>query len=487
MASPTSVGHTLGPGSNSAAGRASPGVNLLRWPPIRALVLGPLFPYVFQIAILVVFVSLAVFGWRLFPPEGVPDKLYAKSNLVNLVIWGLWWPAMVWAMVLFGRVWCAVCPLELLARVTERLGRALGVRQRMVGRWLQSGALMLLFYGLLQMLVPGVHLHRIPAHTSVFLWSLLAAAAVAGFWMRDRAFCRGFCPVGLMLGTYGRGSMLAVRSVSPARGGIGADRECSLPETRSRNDARRCPSLLNPIRLDSNADCLICGQCLKVGQPQDHLGLFLRRPFHPDDARPALASWPVALFVVMVSGFVASELCSEWAAAKAAFAWVPEQVAAALGTKSLAGWIEGVWTIVVVPLVLWLVLGTLVRVSGGARSFSEAWRRLALPAAVIIAAGQMAKGLAKFVSWAGYLPQALRDPQGTETALALQSKSLPQPAGLMSLPAVSVASLLLLAVMILFALRESRLADRATHRSRIAPLLALGAATAALILGWGLQ
>ena len=226
MSSPTSVDHTPGPGSNSAAGRASPGVNLLRWPPIRALVLSPLFPYVFQIVFLAVFLALAVFSWQLFPPEGVPDKLYAKSNLVNLVIWGLWWPAMVWIMVFFGRIWCAVCPLELLAQLTERMGRALGVRQRVVGRWLQSGALMLLFYGLLQLLVPGVHLHRIPAHTSVFLWSLLAGAAVVGFGMRDRAFCRGFCPVGLMLGTYGRGSMLAVRSVSPEACETNADRHC---------------------------------------------------------------------------------------------------------------------------------------------------------------------------------------------------------------------------------------------------------------------
>ncbi len=476
MSSPTSVAYTLGPG-----------VNLLRWLPIRALVLSPLFPYVFQVAFLTVFVSMAAFSWQVFPPEGVPDKLYAKSNLVNLVIWGLWWPGMVWAMVLFGRVWCAVCPLELLAQLTERLGRTLGVRQRVVGRRLQSGALMLLFYGLLQLLVPGVHLHRIPAHTSVFLWSLLAGASVAGLLMRDRAFCRGFCPIGLMLGTYGRGSMLAVRPVSPASGGAGANGECSLPQTQPDSHARRCPSLLNPARLDSNNDCLICGQCLKVPPPQASLGLFLRRPFHPDDARPLLASWPVTLFVIMVSGFVASELCSEWAAAKAAFAWVPELVASALGTKPLAGWIEGVWTIVVVPLVVWLVLGAMVRIAGGAHSLREAWRRLALPAAVIIAAGQMAKGLAKFVSWAGYLPLALRDPQGTETALAIQAKSLPQPAGLISLPAVSVASLVLVAVMILFALRESRLADSTTHRSRIAPLLALGAATAAIILGWGLQ
>jgi hypothetical protein len=31
----------------------------------------------------------------------------------------------------------------------------------------------------------GFDLHRISAQTAVFLWSLLAAAAVVGFWMRD--------------------------------------------------------------------------------------------------------------------------------------------------------------------------------------------------------------------------------------------------------------------------------------------------------------
>lgn len=464
-----------------------PGINLLRWRPIAALVRSVLFPDAVQILFLAVFVGMAVFSWQLFPPEGVPDKLYAKSNLVNLVIWGLWWPAMVWIMVGFGRVWCAVCPLEWLAKISERLGRALRVPQRPIARWLQSGVLMLLFYGLLQMLVPGLHLHRVPAYTSIFLWSLLFGAVIVGFLMRDRAFCRGFCPVGLMLGTYGRGSMLAVRAVTPAGEATAKPTESSPPQMHHASDARRCPSLLNPARLDANADCLLCGRCLKPGNPQPELGLFLRRPFHSADVRPALASWPVTLFVVMVSGFVASELCSEWAAAKDVFAWVPEQIATALGTKSLAGWIEGVWTIIVVPLTVWLILGAAVRVAGGASSLGEAWRRLALPAAVIIAAGQMAKGLAKFMSWAGYLPLALRDPQGTDTALAIQAKSLSQPAGLISLPTVSVLSMILVAAMIVFALRESRLADAATLRSRVAPLLLLGAATLGLILGWGLQ
>ena len=40
-----------------------PGLDLLRLTPVRAVVLSPLFPYVIQAAILVLFVWLAVFGW----------------------------------------------------------------------------------------------------------------------------------------------------------------------------------------------------------------------------------------------------------------------------------------------------------------------------------------------------------------------------------------------------------------------------------------
>ncbi len=73
------------------------GYNLLKLRLIRGLVLWPGFTYVFQL------ITLAIIGWGHFVPEYVNDKLYAKTNIVNLVIWGLWWPSMVWLAVLFGR------------------------------------------------------------------------------------------------------------------------------------------------------------------------------------------------------------------------------------------------------------------------------------------------------------------------------------------------------------------------------------------------
>ena len=462
--------------------RTSHGFNLLELRAVRLVLLSPLFPYAVQAAMLAVFVGLAIFGWGQFAPEGVPAKQFAQTNLVTLVIWGLWWPAMVWVAVLFGRVWCAVCPLELLSSLTERLGRKLGVKQQVLGRWLRSGFLIVGFYALIQMLIAGVELHRVPAYTSIFLWTLLALAAFTGFFLKDRAFCRGFCPVGLLLSTYGRGSMLAVRSCGEGACAGCTDKDCRRPANRNRLDARSCPSLLNPVTLKSNADCLVCLQCAKAC-PSSNMGLFLRRPFHIADVREAMASWPVLLFLMVVSGYVSYELCSEWKAAQAVFLWVPEKSAALLGLNSIAGWVKGVWAVVLLPLLLWTILAIPVLLLGGAKSMGEAWRRLALPMAVVLAAGHMAKGLAKSAQWAGYSLLAWQDPSGISTAQAIVVGG-DKPGSLLSKATISTACLVLLLVMGYFAVRESKLADPVTHKSRVLSLAVAILVSAVLIFGW---
>lgn len=466
------------------AGRDPQGYDLLQFRPIKALIRWSGFPYVFQSALLAFFVFMAVFAWGLYPTEDVNSKLFAKSSLVSLLVWGLWWPAMVWTAVLFGRVWCAVCPLELVANGTERLGRKLGVRQRILGKWLRAGWLIVALYAFIQILVAGANLHRTPAYTSFFLWGLLATAALTGLFFRDRAFCRGFCPVSLLLGTYGRGAMLAMRPTSADQCSTCTGKDCVRAYNRTKADARSCPSRLNPARLESNAECLVCGQCVKSCGP-DNMGIFLRRPFHPNDAREPLASWPVVLFVMLVSGFVIYELFSEWKAAQAMYLWVPTAVGNALAAEAYAGWIKGVWTLVAVPSIVWTALGGLVLLARGATSLSEAWRRLALPLAIVIAFGHLCKGLAKFVSWVGFLPLAATDPVGVDTARAITAKTLPQPASVLPMIPVSLAAMILVLTAVYFAVRELRLAQGETHRRYRVPVLVLASCFLFIVFGWG--
>jgi polyferredoxin len=425
----------------------SEGFDLLRLRVIRAVVRWPGFPRVLQGATLLAFIALATAGWHVFTPAGLNAKLFAKAHLVTLLIWGMWWPAMVWVAVLFGRVWCAVCPLELVSSVYERAARGLGFRQWPLPRWIVSGVVIVAMYAGIQMLVAGLHIHRIPAYTSVFLVSLLVLAAAAGFLFRDRAFCRGFCPVGVLLNVYGRGAMLAVRPGRVESAGCAAI------------DARTCPSLLNPSKLSSSAHCLVCAKCLKSAAP-GQMQLLLRRPFAAANTREPAASWPLTIFVMLVSGFVIGELFSEWPVGEEYFLAAPLSLAAKLGIGAHAGWIEGAWSLAVVPLVLWSLLAGVATALGTRESFGALWRQMALPMAVVISAGHMSKGLAKFVSWAAFLPEALRRTDAAETARAIASKSMATPTPLLPMSVVAVVAFALIVAAFVYSVREYKIASR---------------------------
>lgn len=397
----------------------------------------------------------------------------SKSNLATLVIWGVWWPAMVWFAVLFGRVWCTVCPLEMVASVSGKVAGWVGFQPRPLARWLSSGAIIVTLYASIQILVAGAHINRVPAYTAFFLIGLFGVATVAGVAFRDRAFCRGFCPVGVLLNVYGRGAMLAVR---PGEG----------PAARGPAiDARTCPSLLNPSRLASNAHCLVCGACLKAAAP-GKMRFLLRRPFPTTDTRDAAAPWPITIFVMLVSGFVIAELFTEWPAAERFFLAAPIWTAAKLDASASVGWFKAAWILGIVPLVLWSVLGGLQWLSGSRRRLGALWRELALPMAILVSAGHMSKGLAKFVAWAPFLPGALRDSSGSVTAQSIAAAPATAPAPLLSIVTVAIVSEVLIATAFCFAVREHRLAQptRTPRASATLPLAIVALGFLAIVGGW---
>jgi len=458
------------------------GFDLLRINLIRKLFLWAGFPYIFQFLTLLVFLTLAIIGWGLFPPDSINDKLLAKTSLTNLIIWGIWWPLMIWGAVLFGRIWCAVCPMELISNFSERFGRLIGIRQKHLSKWLRSGILIVALYTLIQLLVAGVHLHRIPAYTSIFLFVLLTMALVTGLLFKDRAFCRGFCPAGMLLNAYGSGSMLAVRHDSDQSCVSCTNRDCVLPANRKKFAGRSCPSLLNPAKLNSTSDCLVCGQCIKSCAPFN-MKLFLRRPFHPADYREPLASWPLTLFIILVSGFVTYELCTEWDQAKQVFLWVPQHISLHAGLDTSNGWINGSWTLFLYPLLLWSFFGSLVKLFEFRMKFTVAWRQLALPLVIIISAGHMVKGMAKLISWAGFLPYAIRDPSGLKSFDLFTSGMLQIPGPLVNTFVVSITGIIIILFGIYYAARQFRLTHNEFHTGWLIPLLILGIAFLFIVFG----
>lgn len=142
--------------------------------------------------------------------------------------------------------------------------------------------------------------------------------------------------------------------------------------------------------------------------------------------------------------------------------------------------------ICIFPLLLWFVLGVLTSLNSDDASITiKSWRLLALPIAVVISTGHMAKGMAKFVSWVGFFPHALKDPPGIKTAFGITSKDISQPEPLLSISVVSLMGMVLVVAGIYFAVREAQFANPETYHKRLAPKFALAILFAFIIFGWG--
>ena len=173
-------------------------------------------------------------------------------------------PVLLVATLLLGRVWCGVCPLNLIAALPEWISGS----DRDVPRWAASGLLGVALFGVLLIRPPTPRLLLGFAVFTVFLSVVF----------RGRAFCRTLCPASELLATYGRGGIVAIR---PASG-----------EVRS-----TCPAALQPATLNDSRECKFCLSCVEQGG----MRIPIRWPFSAADARRAVSSWPTALFVMLTS------------------------------------------------------------------------------------------------------------------------------------------------------------------------------------------
>ena len=145
-------------------------------------------PISLQILTFVVFFLLIMFGWSISTNDQQFLLTLRNTNLANLIIWCFWWPAIILLSVLFGRIWCTVCPMELMASLLNRIGLKLKVP-----KFLRSGWAITLLYAIV--LVIGVHtlaIHRFPHRMALYMISLFGLTIVISLIFKKRAFCSYF-------------------------------------------------------------------------------------------------------------------------------------------------------------------------------------------------------------------------------------------------------------------------------------------------------
>lgn len=414
--------------------------DLLSFKPLRSLMLWSGFPLVLQ-SVAAVFVLALIFIGLDVGSGAQPAELTTlrKTNLTTLVVWGMWWPAMIAAALLLGRVWCTVCPMELVSRSADELARHIGWPRARLGKFLRAGWFSVIGYLVLQLLVAGVSLHRVPHYTALLLIALLAAALFAGLLFREpRSFCRAFCPAGALLSVYGRYTPVQLEIGNASICAACPTRDCVRTENRHRFDKRSCPSLLRPFNRTSSDPCVLCLQCAKIC-PHANVGFGIVSPAAPIRRKGLLRPFEAA-FVMIALGFVAHETIGEVDRLEQSFHLFPERLHS-LWPVMPFGWFEALWFLLLFPFVAWSLTAGLAYAAGHRGGIRSLLLAAATGAAPMVAIAHLAKALAKIDAWAGYLPLAFHDPRGLATLRQISDHSLAAPGRLVGFTVVGYVTL----------------------------------------------
>ena len=418
-------------------------MNLLNVKAARALLKAKCFPLVAQLITLAVFSLLVAGGLGVTTAD--PDFAHwlRNTNLSNLLVWSYWWPVIILTAIFFGRLWCTVCPVEL---ITYWAGR-IGLRRR-VPHLLKSGWVVTIFYAAIW--IVGVHtlaINRIPHQMALYMLLLIIVAVDISLIFQLRAFCSYVCPVGHLLGLYALIAPFEWRAddLSTCKGC--KTRDCVAKKNHYRLRARSCTSNLYPPAVKDNRHCLLCTQCLKTC-PHDNIRFSTRRPFADFfsglDLRPAQLG-----FILLLSGCVVYEILSEWPVSFGLMMWLPDRLTQALGLAgAMASLVSASIMFVALPALTLLGVAALARLASGpkAAALGAALKTFALLLLPTIAAAHVIKSILKMSSRIPYWPGVLADPKGIETAqyLVSETRVLDKSVTNGLAPAVSIAAIALL-------------------------------------------
>ncbi|MDH4319120.1 MAG: 4Fe-4S binding protein, partial [Desulfobulbaceae bacterium] len=196
-----------------------------------------------------------------------------EHNISVYLVWALWWPLLTLSWFLGARIWCSLCPMGALNDLINRffsLGRKVPAFIRDKGVYLSAVGLLIITWGETASAMPSS-----PFATAILLLSIGSAVAVSAILFQRRVWCRHLCPLGRMAGVFSGCSLIEWRSNSSICNSACSDHFCYT----GRDGTEGCPMLQGPFALNSNQNCILCGNCLKTCENNSPT-LNLRMPGH---------------------------------------------------------------------------------------------------------------------------------------------------------------------------------------------------------------
>jgi len=474
-------------------------IDLLQIKGLGALLKSPWFWRLCRIFLLAILLLMIGYGWHQHAIPGVAaaDPLM-YTNLATYGLWVLWLMGVVFVALLFGRLWCAFCPLGWLNGIISRSGL-----KRTLPGWLQNQYPVTLTLIVLQLAVYWLSIHRFPDYSAVLMATAIGLVISSGLLFRQRAFCSLFCPAGAVMALYARIAPFQLRVGQQAVCDSCDSRQCVSEEPSWRrfewgrgilfwNSLRPgCPIDLHPQQLTDDAGCTLCMQCVdNCAHHNLQLGF---RPWLAELGQKGL-NRSETLFVVVLLGMLTASFSKVNISLREVLFWLPQQAAVALGWQTPGyALLAAIWVTLILPLLLLLpglILfklrhlreSTLPAKTGTTDlenslplkpSSDSSWTalgQLLLPFIPLLLTVHLILALVKLNTKGAYLPLVLQDPTGVQSYLAMQiTQTVAQPTALLPLEILKWLALAILLFGYLFSLLAARkianrlLSDRAVQ------------------------
>ena len=377
---------------------------------------------------LTVFIVLVVNGFTAVPTS---DNLMIirNTNLGNLIVWSYWWPIIIILSILFGRLWCMICPVELVTSFCAKIGL-----QRKRPQWILSGWGIILFYAVVVFIgLQGFAIHRNPSYMSIYMLTIMGVSVLSGLVYEKNTFCRYICPVGYLLALYSLLSSFGWGVKRPKVCETCKDKSCVNKKYRYNFNAKSCAVDHNPSKVDESHNCILCTGCVKtcdryqtaVSAERPNPG-FQYRGFANGLFKMKTLQLSAMLFVLIDTGIVMKELFIEWKPTRAALYSIPKSVVADLSidNKFVSGALIGLIIFVIFPFLLWLIPWLSSRLMRSGLKFKDYMLNYALAFIPISAMVHFSKCLVKMSSRFPYFEHLSKDYTGTSTAEQIIDKSL---------------------------------------------------------------
>jgi hypothetical protein len=210
------------------------------------------------------FMTVAVFG--VVAVAGLIGAQSPDRNAATVLTWTLWWTLLIVMVVLFGKVWCYVCPWLAVSEWIERLAfwrRTPDASRLSMGlkwpKWLKNIWPATVLFVIVTWLELGVGITYSPVLTAYLALGMVVLALVPALVYDRNAFCEHGCFVGLIQGVYGMVAPFALRSRDKGFCKTGCTtKDCYVGGA----DGYACPVHEYMGTMSTNTTCMLCMECV---------------------------------------------------------------------------------------------------------------------------------------------------------------------------------------------------------------------------------